>query len=194
MASSSRSTTSRRRPSATAPTPCGCRNSATCWMSCSPSGAPAAKPPWTTPPRAPSAMPALLRVAPGLELRPLRLADAPSLFKLVEANRAHLRRWLSWVDGTAAEADTRTFIHLNRALQRQGQLRTFALWWKGRQVGVAGLHSLDEENASGAIGYWLASDAEGRGLMTKAVGRLLDLAFGPMKLHRVELRAGVRNR
>ena len=139
-------------------------------------------------------MPAPLRVAPGLELRPLRLADAPSLFKLVEANRAHLRRWLSWVDGTAAEADTRTFIHLNRALQRQGQLRTFALWWKGRLVGVAGLHSLDEENASGAIGYWLASDAEGRGLMTKAVGRLLDLAFGPMKLHRVELRAGVRNR
>jgi ribosomal-protein-serine acetyltransferase len=61
-------------------------------------------------------------------------------------------------------------------------------------VGVAGLHSLDPENAGAAVGYWLSAEAEGHGFMARAVGRLLDLAFGRMKLHRVELRAGVRNR
>ena len=35
-------------------------------------------------------MPAPLRVARDLELRSLKLADAPALFALVDANRAHL--------------------------------------------------------------------------------------------------------
>ncbi|HTL97678.1 MAG TPA: GNAT family protein [Holophagaceae bacterium] len=139
-------------------------------------------------------MPAPLRVARDLELRSLKLADAPALFALVDANRAHLRRWLPWVDANTGVAHTRAFIRLHQSLERQAQVRTFALWWKGSLVGVAGLHSLDPDNASASVGYWLAAEAEGRGLMAKAVARLLDLGFGPMKLHRVELRAGVRNR
>lgn len=138
-------------------------------------------------------MPAL-RSGRDLELRPLRLADAAALFALVEANRAHLRRWLPWVDANTEVAHTRAFIRLHQSLERQGQVRTFALWWKGGLTGVAGLHSLDPENACAAVGYWLAAGAQGRGLMAKAVTRLLDLGFGPMKLHRIELRAGVRNR
>jgi ribosomal-protein-serine acetyltransferase len=98
------------------------------------------------------------------------------------------------VDATTEVAHTRAFIRLHQSLERQGQVRTFGLWWKRELVGVAGLHSLDSDNASGAVGYWLASHAEGRGLMTRAVARLLDLAFGKLRLHRVELRAAVGNR
>ena len=139
-------------------------------------------------------MPAPLRAARGLELRPLKLGDAAELFGLVETNRAHLRRWLPWVDANTEVANTRAFIRLHQMLAKQGEVRTFGLWWKGRLVGILGLHSLDPENASGAVGYWLAAEAEGQGLMGKAVARLLDHAFERMKLHRIELRAGVRNR
>lgn len=139
-------------------------------------------------------MPSPLRVARDLELRPLRVADASALFALVDANRARLRRWLPWVDAVTEAGHSRAFIRLHQSLEKQGQVRTFGLWWKGRLAGVAGLHNLDPENASGAVGYWLAAHAQGRGLMTRAVARLLDLAFGPLKLHRVELRAAVRNR
>ena len=139
-------------------------------------------------------MPAPLRVARGLELRPLKLADAGALYAVVDGNRAHLRRWLPWVDANTAVAHTRAFIRLHQTLEKRGEVRTYGLWWKGALVGVAGLHSLDPENASGAIGYWLAAEAEGHGLMGRAVARLLDHAFGKLKLHRIELRAGVRNR
>ncbi len=135
-----------------------------------------------------------LRVARGLELRPLKLADAAPLFALVDANRAHLRRWLPWVDLNSDISHTRAFIRLHQALEKRGEVRTYGLWWKRRLVGVAGLHSLDAENASGAVGYWLSEEAEGQGLMTRAVARLLDHGFGPLRLHRIELRAGVRNR
>ena len=139
-------------------------------------------------------MGAPLRVVRGLELRPLKLADAAALFALVDSNRTHLRRWLPWVDLNTDIAHTRAFIRLHQTLAQRGEVRTFGLWWRKRLVGVAGLHSLDAENASAAVGYWLAAEAEGNGLMTRAVARLLDHAFDRMGLHRIELRAGVRNR
>jgi len=135
-----------------------------------------------------------LRSGRDLELRPLRLADASALFALVDADRAKLRRWLPWVDANTGVEHTRAFIRAHQTLAKKRQALTFGLWWKGRLCGVAGLHSFDAENASVAVGYWLASTAEGHGLMTRAVSRLLDQAFGALKLHRVELRAGVRNR
>lgn len=135
-----------------------------------------------------------LRVARGLELRPLRLADASELFALVDANRAHLRRWLPWVDLNTDIAHSRAFIRAHQALAKRGLARTYGLWWKGDLRGIAGLHGFDSDNHSASIGYWLDAEASGQGLMSKAVARLLDHAFGPLKLHRVELRAAVRNR
>lgn len=139
-------------------------------------------------------MSAPLRIARGLELRPLKVADAPALFELVDQDRARLRMWLPWVEVTTEVAHTRTFIRLHQSLEKQGQVRTFGLWWKSRLVGVADLHSIDTQNASAAMGYWLVLDVEGHGLMARAVAKLLDLAFETLHLHRVELRAAVRNR
>lgn len=130
-----------------------------------------------------------LRSGRDLELRPLRLADASALFALVDADRERLRRWLPWVDENTRVAHTRAYI---RARQARGL--TFGLWWKGSLGGVVGLHSFSPEHDSAAIGYWLASRLEGQGLMTRAVARLLDHALGELKLHRIELRAAVRNR
>jgi len=36
------------------------------------------------------------------------------------------------------------------------------------------------------VGYWLAEDAQGRGLATTAVAAILQVAFGELGLHRVE--------
>ncbi len=135
-----------------------------------------------------------LRVARGLELRPLKGTDAKALFALVDANRAHLRRWLPWVDQNTDTAHSRTFIRAHQRLAKQGFARIYGLWWKGALRGVAGLHGLDADNHSAAVGYWLDAAASGHGLMTRAVARLLDHAFGTLSLHRVELRAAVRNR
>ncbi|WP_017611878.1 GNAT family N-acetyltransferase [Nocardiopsis salina] len=39
---------------------------------------------------------------------------------------------------------------------------------------------------SAAIGYWIASSHNGRGLATAAVGEVKSLAFGPLGLHRLQ--------
>lgn len=139
-------------------------------------------------------MKAALKAGRGLELRLLRPADARPLFMLVEAGRVRLRRWLPWVDLTREAEDTRRFILRTQAQVREGTGATFGLWWRGRLVGVAGYNWIDDANRSAAVGYWLAAEAEGRGLMTAAVAALLRHGFGDLDLHRIELRAGVRNR
>lgn len=135
-----------------------------------------------------------LKAGRGLELRPLNLRDARALFALVEANRDRLRRWLPWPDANQSVMDSRAFILRVRALARQGTGESFGLWWKDRLVGIAGFVWIDAMNQSAAIGYWLAEEAEGHGLMTAAVSALLRRGFGTLDLNRIEIRAGIRNR
>ncbi|MDR3684346.1 MAG: GNAT family protein [Geothrix sp.] len=139
-------------------------------------------------------MAAVLKAGRGLELRPLVLRDAKALFPLVEANRERLRRWLPWVDANYSVLDTRAFILRVRAHARAGIGQSYGLWWKGALVGTAGFVWIDVANHSAAIGYWLAREAEGRGLMTAAVTALLRHGFRTLGLNRIEIRVGIRNR
>jgi ribosomal-protein-serine acetyltransferase len=136
----------------------------------------------------------VLKAGRGLELRPLNLREARTLFALVEANRDRLRRWLPWPDANRSVLDTRAFILRVRAHARAGIGQSFGLWWKGTLVGTAGFVWIDAANHSAAIGYWLAQEAEGHGLMTAAVKALLRHGFRTLKLNRIEIHAGVRNR
>lgn len=136
----------------------------------------------------------VLKAGRGLELRPLSLRDAGALFALVEANRDRLRRWLPWPDANRGVGDSRAYILRMRTLSRAGLGQSFGLWWKDSLVGVAGFNWIDCANHGAAIGYWLAEDAEGHGLMTAAVAALLRHGFRTLKLNRIEIRAGVRNR
>lgn len=139
-------------------------------------------------------MTGVLKAGRGLELRPLNLRDARVLFALVEANRDRLRRWLPWPDANQTLADSRAYILWMRAQARAGLGQAFGLWSKDQLLGVAGFNWIDGANRSAAIGYWLAQEAEGCGLMTAAVSALLRHGFRSLKLNRIEIRVGVRNR
>jgi len=136
----------------------------------------------------------VLKAGRGLELRPLNLRDAGALFALVEANRERLRRWLPWPDANRSVRDSRAYLVRMRALDKGGVGQSFGLWRADRLVGVAGFNWIDGVNHSAGIGYWLAQEAEGHGLMTAAVSALLRHGFRTLKLNRIEIRAGTRNR
>jgi len=135
----------------------------------------------------------VLKAGRGLELRPLNLRDAKALFALVEANRPRLGRWLPWPATNLCLQDSRAYILRVRAQGRAGLAQSFGLWWKDQLVGIAGFVWIDPAHRSAAIGYWLAQEAEGRGLMTAAVSALIRHGFRTLQLNRIEIRAGVRN-
>ncbi|WP_447925459.1 GNAT family N-acetyltransferase [Georgenia muralis] len=60
-----------------------------------------------------------------------------------------------------------------------------------RLVGMVGLHGAQDGKAE--IGYWLASEARGRGVMSIAVGLVLDAGFDRLGLHTIAWRADAGN-
>ena len=130
----------------------------------------------------------------GYALRLLEESDADELFALIDANRAHLERWMPWVEHEHEPADVLPFI---RATRRQiadnDGLQTAIVAPGGRIVGMVGSHGIDWPNRKSSLGYWLARDEQGRGTMTAAVRAYVDHAFTTWKLNRVMIQAAVEN-
>jgi ribosomal-protein-serine acetyltransferase len=130
----------------------------------------------------------------GYALRLLEESDAKELYGVVDANRDHLARWLPWVDGERSPDDVLPFIRSTRKqLADNDGLQTVIVDPAGRIAGMVGMHHVDWANRKTSIGYWLAVDHQGRGVMTAAVRAYVDHAFGAWKLNRVEIEASVDN-
>ena len=119
---------------------------------------------------------------------------AAALFAVVDASRAHLRRWLPWLDMNTTSADSLAFIRATRRQVADNQGFQAGIWQGERLVGAIGFHHVNHSSKYASVGYWLAADAQGHGLVTRATQALVDQAFGPMGLNRVEIRAAVENR
>jgi RimJ/RimL family protein N-acetyltransferase len=63
----------------------------------------------------------------------------------------------------------------------------------GHVIGEITLRVRSAEHRQGEIGFLLHPDAQGQGYATEAATAMLDLAFGPVGLHRVYGRADARN-
>jgi ribosomal-protein-serine acetyltransferase len=129
----------------------------------------------------------------GAALRPLTRRDVPELFALVDANREYLREWLPWLDSTRHEDDVRTFVEDARQKAAAGVSVQFAIVSDGRIVGVVGFHEIDRADDAVGIGYWVAESEQRRGLVTRGVRALSEMAFGELGLRRVEIHVATEN-
>lgn len=134
-----------------------------------------------------------LRVDDELELGLLERGDVPALTALVDAQREHLRPWMPWA-GDLSEGATRGFVE-GRALAAIAEADGFetGIWWRGRLVGACGLHTMYREPLRGSLGYWLAAEAQGHGIVTRAMRAVTAKAFDDLGFERVDLRADVAN-
>ena len=130
-------------------------------------------------------------------LIPRTIAIAEAYQALLAANYARLAHWFP------GAFDTPPTLEKTRADLEQGG----RAWLDGSQLPLA--ISVKAENGwrlagwvnllidvpagSAEVGYWLDAGFEGRGLVTRAVTAVLDHAFGPLGLHRVELQTTTNN-
>lgn len=133
-------------------------------------------------------------VLPAVRLRRWSEQDLAALVAVLGAAREHLRPWMAWVrlhdeDPVAASAQ---FLATQGSAWAAGDAFGYALEEGGRIVGCASL-----ENRIGAggleVGYWLAPDATGRGLMTAAVRELAAAGLALDGVQRIEIRHDVAN-
>lgn len=133
-----------------------------------------------------------LEVADRCYLRILEEADAEELYELVDANRDHLAEWMPWAAEQTLE-QTANFIRTARRRHEERNGFEMALVLDERMIGAAGFAGIDWVARATSVGYWLAEEHQGRGLMTRAVKALVDHAFGELELHRVEIQAAKEN-
>jgi ribosomal-protein-serine acetyltransferase len=130
----------------------------------------------------------------GCFLRLFEESDADELVRVVAANRAYLAEWLPWVEETSNTRDTRLeFIRRTRRQVVANDGFQAAIVEGGEIIGAVGFHGVDWRNRSTSIGYWLAEDRQGRGVMTNAVRALTTHAVDAWELNRVEIRVAVGN-
>jgi ribosomal-protein-serine acetyltransferase len=134
------------------------------------------------------------RIDDELELRLYEDADTEELYALVDANREHIRQWMTWPDRMRSAEDQRAFVRTNRERFAKEDGFNAGIWQSGRLVGGVGFHYVNRENRKTEIGYWLAASAQGKGVMTRTVRGMVAHAFGNWKLHRVIVFAATENR
>ena len=134
-----------------------------------------------------------IKVNQDLELRSLKLEDAEALFELTEQNRSYLREWLSWLDENKTVEDTKEFIRAASERLEKGTGGEFGIWYQGQIAGCIGLPQLKKDHRKAAIGYWLAEEFQGYGIMTEVVKALINYLFNELKLNRVEINCALGN-
>lgn len=133
-----------------------------------------------------------LDLGEGLLLRLPGPGDSNALFRAVEENREHLRRWLTWVDAVRQPEDQARFIREGLERYAAGMLVPGLMLYEEEVAGMASLQIFPEE-AIAEIGYWVAARFEGRGFVTRAAAALSRLAFEGLAIERLRIRTAVGN-
>jgi len=129
-----------------------------------------------------------------LILRPHRKTDAPAL--VLRLNDEAVSRYTTIPYPYSLE-DALDYLKLTAARRRKKLIVNydFALELKSPQalIGGLGLMGLDRQNRNAELGYWLAQEFWGRGLMQEAIKLALEFSFGALGLVRVYARVAAPN-
>ncbi len=129
-----------------------------------------------------------------ISLRPLERWHARDIFALVDANRAYLRQWLTWVDSNVSVDDTLRFIEASQQQWAENNGYSLSIWYRGSCAGCIGHLPIDWTNRAVEIGYWLSEPLQGRGIMTRACRAFVDFSFSELVVNRVAIRCASENR
>lgn len=122
---------------------------------------------------------------PRLVLRRLCMRDAPDIY---EYSRDPLvAKYVLW-DAQRSVFEARSYIRSMLRRYRAGEPSSWGIEWKAEKkiIGTIGFMWIERENASAEVGYSLSRAYWNRGIMTEALGALLDYGFRSMNLNRIE--------
>lgn len=134
-----------------------------------------------------------------LRLHEPRYVD--EVYAVVQNNREHIGRWMPFTCDSYGLEASREHAHGSLKGFAERTKITLTVLEHGKVVGSTGWTDWNQQTlfdgrlsyAMADIGYWLAADAVGRGLMTRAVRAVTALAFEEYGLQRLTIRAEPEN-
>jgi len=125
----------------------------------------------------------------------VRVDDAEALSEAYRVNRRFLAPWDPIRDDSFFTAEGQR-VHLANVVRDMdsGAVYRCVIEYDGRIVGMVSLSAIERGPAQTAnLGYWVAEAVNGRGVATRAVGLMVETAFGELGLHRLQAGTLVHN-
>lgn len=119
--------------------------------------------------------------------------DANGILDLINSNRMQLAEWLPWAKGMVAVSDEQKFLQYGIEKMARGDFWFTIILVDNEPAGMIDLHEFSHENQRAQIGYWLADQYQGMGVMTLCLAHVEQIAFTELGLNRLELIADVKN-
>jgi len=126
-------------------------------------------------------------------LRRYTLEDTDAVHEAVEASYPEIHPWMPWCVAPLKIEDQREFVEGTFKNWATGAAFNFGIFDAvGNLLGSVSL--MDRVGPGGLeIGYWLRTDASGRGVMTRAVDELTEIGLGLPGISRIEIHCDEAN-
>lgn len=128
-----------------------------------------------------------------VQLRLVRTSDVRTLETLLRHNRDWLSQWEATHPSQSASVmptreNLRASVRSMLKAHKQGAMVPFVIELRGRVVGVLNVSGITRGALNSCtLGYWIAQEAAGKGVMPIAVAKATDYLFEVARLHRVEI-------
>jgi ribosomal-protein-serine acetyltransferase len=127
------------------------------------------------------------------ELRQFVDTDAESVFKAVKENLEHLRPFMHWAVEDYSLQSAQEFIKQSAKGATERKSFGYGIFRHRKVIGSIGYVKFNWISKRTEIGYWIALDAEGRGLISRSCRLLIDYAFDELGMNRIEIRCAASN-
>jgi ribosomal-protein-serine acetyltransferase len=135
----------------------------------------------------------IIRVNAHIELETLKLSMTDIIYETINRDREYLSQWLPFVVYTQSVSDTESFV--KSVVNQQGRKRdeVYSIWYKGKFAGLIGFKETDWINRKTELGYWLAENMQGKGIITMCMEKLIRFAFQKLNMNRVQVKVATGN-
>jgi ribosomal-protein-serine acetyltransferase len=134
-----------------------------------------------------------IQIDDAIQLRLLELRYAEEAYSLALHNKKHLAQWMEWAASSNTLEDMRAFIKYRLLQFANAEALQLGIWYDGQLVGFIGFNTIQYSNRKADIGYWLAEDAQGKGIITRACQALITYGFHEYGLNKIEIRCAEGN-
>jgi len=118
---------------------------------------------------------------------------AEELAAVVQTNLKLLKPWMPWATDDYSIDSAQDFIKRNLKTFAETGSFSASLILDGKFSGTVGFHNLDLTNKSTELGYWLAKEAQGKGIMMRCCRVLIDYLFDVLELNRIQINCNTEN-
>lgn len=133
------------------------------------------------------------RVDDDISLAIPRRQDAKKIFEVVEKDVDYLSKWLPWPRSLKTVADEEDSLKLLLLHFGQGESLNLVIWYQHEIAGSISFNKFDQKNQSAEIGYWLAGDLQGHGIMHRCVEAMFTIGFTEYDCEKIMIRAATEN-